>query len=539
MKLIKKAATDDERAAAKAEKERKLLTYGIAIVDDHLEKVGNFSMEPPGLFRGRGKHPKTGKIKHRVYPNQVTLNIGEGAVPPVCPLPGFSWGAIQHDPSVTWLCKWTENISGSNKYSMLSASSSFKGKSDREKYNKAMQLKGYIEKIRKDYEGGLASKESTARQIATAMWLIDKLALRVGGEKDSGEEADTVGCCTLRVEHLTFNSDTNNEIELEFLGKDSMLFKQTIDFSIYKKIGSMVYKNLKDFIAKKKSSDQVFSDIDPSILNRHLNNLMPGLSAKVFRTFNASDTLQNELPSEGELENLTIQDKIVKFNDANRQVSILCNHQRTVSGSMIKAFDNLGETLNRLKEQKAEMETWLSISEKARKKIPLKTKKGEGSEIDILDAEVKFIVGKAKKLKAEAKTHEEKVQVTQLNEQAASKKRELSTKKIEEAHLFLNPPTQDQIKKRIMSWAAKIQNKDVDLRDRQQNKEVALGTAKINYMDPRITVAWCKRNEVPIEKVFAKTLRDKFVWAMNAPPDWEFSYSTFLQINQKKEGVKN
>jgi hypothetical protein len=27
-------------------------------------------------------------------------------------------------------------------------------------------------------------------------------------------------------------------------------------------------------------------------------------------------------------------------------------------------------------------------------------------------------------------------------------------------------------------------------------KTVALGTSKINYMDPRITIAWCKRNEV-------------------------------------------
>lgn len=34
-------------------------------------------------------------------------------------------------------------------------------------------------------------------------------------------------------------------------------------------------------------------------------------------------------------------------------------------------------------------------------------------------------------------------------------------------------------------------------------KTVALGTSKINYMDPRITVAWCKRHEVPIEKVKA------------------------------------
>ena len=51
---------------------------------------------------------------------------------------------------------------------------------------------------------------------------------------------------------------------------------------------------------------------------------------------------------------------------------------------------------------------------------------------------------------------------------------------------------------------------------------MSLGTAKINYMDPRVTVAWCKRNEVPIEKVFSKTLRDKFPWAMGVPPDWEF-----------------
>jgi hypothetical protein len=47
--------------------------------------------------------------------------------------------------------------------------------------------------------------------------------------------------------------------------------------------------------------------------------------------------------------------------------------------------------------------------------------------------------------------------------------------------------------------------------------------SQINYMDPRISVAWCKRNEVPIEKIFSKTLRDKFNWAMAVPPEWEFN----------------
>ena len=31
---------------------------------------------------------------------------------------------------------------------------------------------------------------------------------------------------------------------------------------------------------------------------------------------------------------------------------------------------------------------------------------------------------------------------------------------------------------------------------KDETKNVSLGTSKINYNDPRITVAWCKRHEV-------------------------------------------
>ena len=51
---------------------------------------------------------------------------------------------------------------------------------------------------------------------------------------------------------------------------------------------------------------------------------------------------------------------------------------------------------------------------------------------------------------------------------------------------------------------------------------MALGTSKINYLDPRITVAWCKRHEVPIEKIFNKSLITKFHWAMDIEPDFSF-----------------
>jgi DNA topoisomerase-1 len=41
----------------------------------------------------------------------------------------------------------------------------------------------------------------------------------------------------------------------------------------------------------KKPGDPVFNELDTTRLNTHLKDLMPGLTAKVFRTYNASITL--------------------------------------------------------------------------------------------------------------------------------------------------------------------------------------------------------------------------------------------------------
>ena len=51
--------------------------YGFCTVDGHKEKVGNFNIEPPGLFRGRGDHPKQGMLKRRVMPEDVIINCSK------------------------------------------------------------------------------------------------------------------------------------------------------------------------------------------------------------------------------------------------------------------------------------------------------------------------------------------------------------------------------------------------------------------------------------------------------------------------------
>lgn len=45
------------------------------------------------------------------------------------------------------------------------------------------------------------------------------------------------------------------------------------------------------FVPGKKENDDLFDELDTSKLNAHLKELMPGLTAKVFRTYNASVTL--------------------------------------------------------------------------------------------------------------------------------------------------------------------------------------------------------------------------------------------------------
>jgi hypothetical protein len=57
------------------------------------------------------------------------------------------------------------------------------------------------------------------------------------------------------------------------------------------------------------------------------------------------------------------------------------------------------------------------------------------------------------------------------------------------------------IEKKITQTNAKIEKMERDMKTKEDLKTVALGTSKINYLDPRITVSWCKRHEVPIEKV--------------------------------------
>ncbi|XP_052178397.1 DNA topoisomerase 1 [Diospyros lotus] len=448
----KKQMSSEEKKTLKEEKLKQEEKYMWAIVDGVKEKVGNFRVEPPGLFRGRGEHPKMGKLKNRIRPSDITINIGKDAPIPECPIPGESWKEIRNDNTVTWLAYWNDPINPKEfKYVFLAASSSLKGQSDKEKYEKARLLKDYIQGIRAAYTKDFTNKDITKRQIAVATYLIDKLALRAGNEKDD-DEADTVGCCTLKVENV--EPVPPNTLKFDFLGKDSIRYQNDVAVEL------PVFKAIQQFRTGKRGSDDLFDKLDTSKLNAHLKELMPGLTAKVFRTYNASITLDDMLSRE--TRGGDVPEKVVVYQHANKEVAIICNHQRTVSKTHSAQISRLNEKIDELKAALDELRTDLARAKKG--KPPLK-----GAD------------GKQKK--------------------------------------NLNP---EALERKIAQTTVKIEKMERDKETKEDLKTVALGTSKINYLDPRITVAWCKRHEVPIEKIFNKSLLAKFAWAMDIDPTFRF-----------------
>ncbi|CAK8696169.1 unnamed protein product [Clavelina lepadiformis] len=442
----RKARSKEEKQEEKKKNEALIEEYGFCSWDGHREKIGNFKLEPPGLFRGRGNHPKMGKLKKRIIPENVTINCSKDSKIPRPP-PGHKWKEVRHDNTVTWLVSWTENVQGQNKYIMLNPSSRVKGEKDWQKYETARNLKSCVDRIQEDYMRDLKSAEMMIRQRAVALYFIDKLALRAGNEKEDGESADTVGCCSLRCEHIKLHKHLDNKdyvVEFDFLGKDSIRYYNKVP------VLKQVFKNLVLFTENKEGADDLFDRLNTGTLNKYLNSLMDGLTAKVFRTYNASITLQNQLLELTEPDDDNVVSRLLSYNRANRAVALLCNHQRA-------APKNFNEQMGRMNE------------------------KIEKKQNDILDAkqDLKSAKSDYKHLKTEGKRK-----------------------------------TYEAKKKKVERLQEQLMKLEVQATDKEENKEIALGTSKLNYLDPRITVAWCKKYTVPIEKVYNKTQRDKFAWAI-------------------------
>ncbi|KAL0211082.1 hypothetical protein P9112_009380 [Eukaryota sp. TZLM1-RC] len=583
----RKNRTKEEKEEEKKKKLKEKETYGYAIVDGRKELIGNFRVEPPSLFRGRGAHPKMGMFKSRIEPKDVTINIQKDIpIPkPGPPYEGHAYGNVIHDTAKEYLAYWTEPNFNITKYVRLSATSQWKGESDLNKFEVARRLAIKIDDFRSKYWGLIQSDDRRDQQVGVVLYLIDHFAFRVGHQKGS-DEADTVGCCSLRKDHVmltrrkrwwrerqpinqsfdesqiedVYQSDNEDVLEdpmikasmgnlaavnvpllppsgtcptydfsededdvtatsstvggdalmgysgyerdeegvsddegldgvwpfyivFDFLGKDSVRFFQR------KRIHCLVWKRLFDWKSDVSRGADLFDCITPTMVNSKLKELteIDDISGKSIRTFNASATLARMLPLHEV--NLEAKDKVTQlvafFNECNKKVAILCNHQRAVS----KTFD----------QQVANIEKKIELQKKKLRYYKSEKKAVEkGLEIPVMPIEIrpKTRVKKETKQEDDVKNDVKKVK----------KPRKRSIK---------------QIEKSISTTELSISRLNSQLNMKESLKAVSLTTSKTNYIDPRIVVSFAKKYDIPLSKFYTKSLQERFTWA-DVDADWEY-----------------
>ncbi len=456
-KDLKEMMTKEEKKALavkrKELREQLKEKYGKSIMDGKEVEVGNYMAEPPGIFIGRGEHPLRGRWKPPVTAKDVTLNLGKESK-----VPEGDWGKIVHDKESMWLASWLDYLTQKRKYVWLADTAGLKQDRDKDKYEKAVNLAKEIEKIKDRIVKDMKSKDPKISKISTACYLIYRTAMRVGDEKDP-EEADTVGATTLRKEHINLTPDA---IKFDFLGKDSVRWQETVPAQGHDK---QFHENLKKIIQNKKPKDDIFDGITSRHVNVYYSSIVKGLTAKVFRTYLATNVVKNYLKEHDNLKGKTPNEKLHHAKLANLEAAIMCNHKRTIPKTFEQALEKKRDTLKKIEKDKP----WTKAEETLKKAIAKETKTD-----------------------AQAKTKEKRIKT--LNGQI--KKRKLKHKE-----------RQEKLKLQI------------DLSGK--TRDYSLGTSLRNYIDPRVVKAWTDEVGADWEKLYTAALQKKFLWVQNEKLDWK------------------
>lgn len=329
-KELKKQQAQERKMKREALKEK----LGYAEVDGQKLEIANWTAEPSCLFAGRGDHPQRGRWKDGPSQEDIILNLSPDAPKPE------GWKTMW-EPNKMYVAKWVDKLTGKVKYVWFSDNAFLKQNREKEKFQKAELLGKQISKIEAHILKNLDAKDENRRKVATVSWLILKPNMRVGDEKDP-DEADTVGAITLRPEHIKIEGDV---IHFDFLGKDSVRWVKSV------KAPASAIRNIEEFSSK--SKEYLFEGVDSKKVSRFLSEKMPGLTAKVFRTWRCTATVKEELDKSNVKKEDPDYRKSYAAKMANLKVAEVANHKRKIPPT----YDNrVAKKEERLKELTADLE---------------------------------------------------------------------------------------------------------------------------------------------------------------------------------------
>ena len=353
-KTEKKKLSNERKQKREALREK----YGYAFVDGQKIEIANWTAEPSCIFAGRGDHPKRGKWKEGPREEDIILNLS-----PDSPTPSGNWKGRVWESDKMYLAKWNDKLSGKVKYVWFSDSTFLKQNREKEKFEKTEKLAKKIPIVEKHVLEGLDSEDGEQRKIATVCWLILEQNIRVGDEKDP-DEADTVGAITLRPENIKIEGNT---LHFDFLGKDSVRWVSKV------KASPSVNRNIES--CSRTCKEYLFEGIDSKKVSRFLSQRMPGLTAKVFRTWRTTKTVQEYLDRSKVVKENPEYAKKYEAKMANLEGAKVANHKRKIPA-------NFNERLAKKEGALKELEAMLKEKIAQGKKIDALVKRIDKARLD-------------------------------------------------------------------------------------------------------------------------------------------------------------
>ena len=134
--------------------------YGWATVDGVRMEIGNYAVEPPGIFLGRGHNPLRGKWKPAITTKDITLNLSPDAPPPL-----GEWAGSEWRPDELWIARWTDKLTGKVKYVWFHDATPMKQERAQEKFDLGRELESKIEKVRTHIAKNLVGEDVKRRRL--------------------------------------------------------------------------------------------------------------------------------------------------------------------------------------------------------------------------------------------------------------------------------------------------------------------------------------------------------------------------------------
>ena len=189
------------------------------------------------------------------------------------------------------------------------------------------------------------------------------------------------------------------------------------------------------------------------------------MTAKVFRTYQATTVVKDYLVKHDNMKGKSETEKLYHAKLANLEAAMMCNHKRTIPKTFEQSLQKKRDTLKKVEKE----QVWKKTQE---------TLKKVESSIPKTDTQKK---SKTKRIKT-------------LNE---------------------------QIKKQKVKQKERVEKLGLQIDLSEKTKDYNIGTSLRNYIDPRVFKAWTDEVGAEWEKLYTSALQKKFLWVKEEKVDWK------------------